>query len=317
MSTIRDSVAELYTPIYDQFLLEGMKEGEYSGVMEKVFDVREDSTKEVKHDDLSGLGMWEEADEGSGGNYEDPVLGYPKTFTHTKFIKKFQGSFESVDDDEYFLLKKEGQAKEMGRGCRARVEKDTGNYLYKGFGTAVTGPDGQYIWDTDHDKNREETGVNYDNLLSGAFSHDNLELAETQITTNMYTMSAIPIPISGKPLLVYPPALRGAVARVLSDRAIERPDTTERDSNRFAKGKAWSWEYEPVEWIWVNAANGGSNTAWYIIFPWMKHLVFYWRQRPHFTSWVDEENEYYSFKGRMRNSLGADNWRCGFASTGL
>jgi len=312
---IRDTVGQLYTPIYDQFLLEGMQEGEYPLQMAAVYDVREDKTSEVKHDDISGRPLWQETDEMSGGNYTDPVLGWPTTFAHKKYTDKFQASFEAVDDDEYFLLKKEGEAKAMGVGCRATVEKLTANYLYAGFSTAIA--DGQYLWDDDHDKNSEETGTDYDNELDGAFSHDNLETAETQITDNFYTKAGIPIPITGDPILLYPPALRGAVARVMSERANERPGTTERDINRFAKGKTWAWNYNPNEWVWLSSANGGSDTAWYVIFPWLKHLVFYWRQRPHFTTWINNEIHAYSFEGVTRLSYGADDWRCGFASTGL
>ena len=58
---------------------------------------------------------------------------------------------------------------------RAKIELDGAQRLYNGFGTDNTAPDGQYLWDSDHPKNREETGTTYDNLLTGAFSHDNLE----------------------------------------------------------------------------------------------------------------------------------------------
>jgi len=72
-------------------------------------------------------------------------------------------------------MNKVSTSQEMGRGGRAKVEKDCANYLSDGF--AVAGPDGQFIFDSDHPKNPEETGVTHDNLLSGAFSHDNLESA--------------------------------------------------------------------------------------------------------------------------------------------
>lgn len=313
MSSDRNQLAQMYTPIYDKFMSDAMKQ--YAQVMPEVYEVITDETKAYIVDDLSGLGMWDSVEEGEGGNYEDPVLGYPKTFTHSKFIKKFQVTFEAIDDDEYALLSKTGQAAQMGIGGVARQEQDAANIFSGGF--AAAGPDGQYIFDTDHPKNREETGTLYNNLLSGAFSHDNLEAAETQITANMFTMAGIPIPINEDPILLHPPALRGAVARVLSERANERPTTTMRDINRFAKGKAWAWNYKPVEWIYLNSAMGGSNTAWYIVFKSLGYFKFVWRQKPHFTMWTDEENEFYLYKGRQRYSLGNSNWRGAFGSTGL
>lgn len=309
MSTTRASVAELYTPIYDHFMLSTFNEEQQ--VSSKIFDVIEDSTKNYIVNDISGLGIWESSNELQSGNYEDPILGYSKTYTQGKFIKKFQTSFEAVDQDEYALLKKEGDAKQMGNGGRARVEVDSAQILINAF--SVAGPDGQYGFDFDHPKNREETGTLYSNLLSGAFSHDNLELAETQIAANFFDPKGLPIEQIEDPILLYAPALRGAVKRVLSERADERPGTTNRDINRFAG------RYQAIEWRYLAAGGifGGSNTAWFIIFKQLGFMKLIWSQKPHFTSWIDEENDSYKFKGRMLYSVGYDNWRMGFASTGL
>lgn len=309
MATSRATVAELYTPIYDHFMMSTFAEEQQ--VCNQVYDVIQDSTKNYIVNDISGLGIWESSNEYASGNYEDPVLGYSKTYTPGKFIKKFQTSFEAVDQDEYALLKKEGDAKQMGAGARAKVELDAAQILINAF--SVAGPDGQYGFDSDHPKNREETGTTYSNLLSGAFSHDNLEAAETQIAANFFDPKGIPIMPIEDPILLYPSALRGAVARVLSERAEERPGTTNRDINRFA-GK-----YKPVEWRYLGAGGifGGSNTAWYIIYKSLGFMKLVWQQKPHFTSWIDEENDSYKFKGRMLYAVGYDNWRMGFGSTGL
>jgi hypothetical protein len=304
----RAEVAQLYTPIYDEFMLQ--EYGEETQVHPKIFQIIEDSTKEYKTDGLSGLGEWVDADEDTDGGLETPVQGYAKTFTQTKFWKKFYATFEAVDQDEYALLKKEGEARSMGRGARAKIEKDCAAVLYAGFATG-TSPDGQYLWDTDHDKSTEETSVHYDNLLSGALSHDNLEAAEKQIADHFKDPAGIPIPQPERPLLVYPPALRGKVMRLLSDRANEQPDTALRNINRFA-GK-----YEAVEWRYLSADMGGSDTAWYIIFKEMNMLKVIWSAKPSFSAWIDEQLERYWFKGRMLNDCGATDWRCGFASTGV
>ena len=313
MTISRTSVDQLYVSIYDEFLLSTFNE--YEMVCKKVFKEVNTTQKNYKVDDISGLGMWQDQDELVGGNVEDPVLGYPKTYTIGKVTKQFQVSFEAIDDDEYALMKKEGEAKNMGEGIRSRMEYDAAvSQLYAGFST--DGPDGEYIYDTDHPKNRDETGTTYDNLLSGAFSHDNLETAEAQITNNMYNMKGLPIPISQDPILLYPPALRGVVNRVLNDRATERPSTTNRDINQFTARKG-PWNYRPIEWIWLNSANGGSDTAWYILFPWLGYYKVIMRQQPHYVSWTDYNIDAYNFKGRARYIFGIDNWRGGFASTGV
>ena len=309
MSTTRGQVAELYTPIYDHFMLSTFNEE--TMINGQLFEQIEDSTKLYIVNQISGLGVWESQNELSSGNFEDPVLGYSKTYTQGKFSKYFQTSFESVDQDEYALLKKEGDAKAMGAGGRARVEIDCSQVLINAF--SVAGPDGQYGFSASHPKNSQETGTTYSNLLAGPFSHDNLELAETQIAQNFFDMKGIPIEQIEDPILLYPPALRGAVKRVLDDRALERPGTTNRDTNRFA-GK-----YTPIEWRYLSAGGifGGSNTAWYIIYKQLGFLKIIWSQKPHFTSWIDEKVDAYLFKGRMLYACGYDDWRMGFASTGL
>jgi len=75
--------------------------------------------------------------------------------------------------------------------------------------------------------------------------------------------------------------------------------------------------YEPIEWRYLSAALGGSDTAWYIIYPELKLLAVVWSAKPHFTSWIDEEDEFYNFKGRMLYDTGALDWRAGLASTGV
>jgi len=307
MALTRSQVAELYTPIYDEFLLEDFAQD--SLVHPMLFQEISDSTKTYKYDGLSGLGEWEDADESSGGGYEDPVLSYPKTFTQTKKWKKFQVSFESVDQDEYALLKKQDDARQLGRGGRVKAEKDTSAVLNNGFDTA--GPDGQNLWSNSHPKNPQETGVTYDNLLSGPFSHDNLEAAEKQISDNYKDSKGLPIECAYNPCLVYGPSLRGQAARVLEQRANLRPGTDHNDINRFAG------RYTPVEWRYLSADLGGSDTAWFIIFKEVNFLKIIWSQRPHFTSWIDEDNEQYKFKGRMLYATGVCSWRAGFASTGL
>ncbi len=315
MATNRNRVIELYTPIYDEFLFDSYNE--YKQIHEDAgFTVIEDKTLNYITDSLSGLGEWEDSSEFDDGAFADPVLGYPKTFTQGKSLKRFKVSFEAVDMDEQAILSKVGLAKSMGRGGNAKVERNTSAIFNTGFSTA--GADGQYIFDLDHPKNADETGTIYSNLLSGPFSHDNLEAAETSISSNFISEDGIPIMPNEDPILLFPPALRGPVARVLNERAEERPTVTTRDINRFV-GKGSTFNYKPVEWWWLGSGQGraGSNTAWYIVFKSLGFFKIIWNQKPQFTSWVDYGIEAYCFAGRMLYATGNDNWRGAFGSTGL
>lgn len=308
MATIRDTIAQLYTPIYDEFMLEGYSEA--TQISPSIYRQVMDSTKEWKWDILSALGEWVDANESAGGGYEDPTLGWPKTLTQAKFWKKFQVSFEAVDQDEYALLKKEESARSMGRGGRMKVEKDTASTLYNGFSTV--GTDSQYLFDTDHPANRDATSTYRDNLLTGPLSHDNMELAESQIDDNFFDLAGVPCEPEGNPVVLVPPQIKGRCSRLFSERADLLPASVDRGAvNRFAGMYDWK------AWRYLSKKLGGSDTAWYIIYPAMGMLVHVWSAKPHFTSWIDEDTEQYKFKGRMLYAQGAVDWRFGFASTGL
>ena len=312
----RSQLSELFTPIYDEFMLMGFAEEKQVGP--QIFTIKDDLTKEWKFDGISGTGEWTAATELSSGGYEDLVLGYPKTITPLKYWKKILVSFEANDQDEYAKLK--GRAKDgnpsalgIGKGGNVKVERLMAAQIYGGFTTA--GPDGQYLYDTDHPKNREETGITYDNLLVGPLSHDNLELAEKKISDNLYDMKGLPIPVFDNPILLYPPALKGKAKRLLSDRADYIPEISAVNSemaiNQFAG------QYNPIMWRLLSAKEGGSDTAWYIIYKDAEALRGIYGRRPSFDNWIDKDIEAYVFKGSLMFASGPVFHNGLFASTGL
>ena len=304
----RAQLSELFTPIYDEFVLMGFAEEKQVGP--QIYTIKDDMTKDWKYDGISGTGEWKLATELSSGGYEDLVLGYPKTITPLKYWDKILVSFEANDQDEYAMLKgKITNAKQIGKGGNVKVERLMAAGIYGGFTTA--GPDGQYLYDTDHPKNREETGITYDNLLSGPLSHDNLELAEKKVSDNLYDMKGLPIPISESPILLYPPALKGTAQRLLSDRADLMPGSDKNDINIFAG------QYNPIMWRLLSAKEGGSDTAWYIVYKDAESLRGVYGRRPSFDNWVDKDIEAYVFKGSLMFACGAVDHRGIFASTGL
>lgn len=312
MANTRAQLSELFTPIYDEFMLMGFAEEKQVGP--QIFTIKDDMTKEWKFDGISGTGEWELATELSSGGYEDLVLGYPKTITPLKYWKKILSSFEATDQEEYAMLKgKITNAKQIGKGGNVKVERLMAAKIYGGFSEA--GPDGQYLYDNDHPKNREETGIVYDNLLVGPLSHDNLELAEKKVSDNLYDMKGLPIPMADNPILLYAPALKGKAERLLSDRAEYIPESglvnSEMAINRF------SGQYNPICWRLLSAKEGGSDTAWYIIYKEAESLRGVYGRRPSFDNWIDKDIEAYVFKGSLMFAAGAVDWRGVFASTGL
>lgn len=308
----RAELLDLFTPIYDEFTQ--MAFAEHTQAHPKVADVITDPTKDWKFNAISGLGTWEQVDEDSEEGLDHFVIGYEGTSTQAKYRKYFYVSFAVNDQMEYADLKaKIVRAEALGRGGRDRVERLVASKLYGGFTTA--GADGVTPFNNSHPKNPEETGTTYDNLLSGPFSHDNLELAEKQISDNYFDLDGIPIVPDVKPLIVYAPALRGIVERVLAERADKRPG--ELGTRTPEEINIYAGKYATLEWPYLSAKMGGSDIAWYILYPSMKMLKLIWGQKPKFASWIDDLRHRYYFDGWMWCHSVITDWRLGFASTGL
>ena len=312
MANTRSQLSELFTPIYDEFMLLGFAEEKQVGP--QIFTIKDDSTKDWKFDGISGSGEWTLATELSSGGYQDLVLGYPKTITPLKYWAKILVSFEVSDQEEYAILKsKVTNAKQIGKGGNVKVERLMAAQIYGGFTTA--GPDGQFLISDSHPKNREETGIVYDNLLDGPLSHDTLESAEKQVADNLYDMKGLPIPITERPIFLYAPALKGTVERLLADRADYRPGDvgtrSEMEINQFAG------QYNPIMWRLLSAKEGGSDSAWYIVYKEAESLRGIYARRPSFDNWIDKDIEAYVFKGSLMFASGPVDWRGIFGSTGL
>ena len=306
----RAELLDLFTPIYDEFAMVAAQ-----GVDVKhpqIFDVVIDPTKDFKFNAISGLGAWEEVTEDSEDGLDHFVIGYEGTITPVKIRKYFYVTFEVNEQMEYAALKaKIARAEALGRGGQAKLELLAAAIMIAGFTTACA--DGQILYSNSHPKNPEETGTTYDNLLDSAFSHDALETAEQQIDANFFDMDGLPMStFAGKPHLVYPPALRGPVARVLSERADEQPGTTLRNIN------VYSGKYSPIEWPYIGAALGGTDTQWHIIYPMLKNLKMIKNSAsPQYASWIENLKQRYYFDGWQHAQAGVEDWRGLFASTGL
>jgi len=289
----RSNLDALVTPGLDEVLLSSYTMGDK--VHPKLFSIKSDKSRAVTVDSVSVLSDWEGFDEGEGVPQEDPVQGYDKTFTHSKFGKALKITFEAYEDDEYAVLKQEHNAKMMGRGAITKVEVDTAGIF--NLHTTTAGPDGVALVDAAHPKNDLESATVYDNELTGStsvLSHDSIESMEILQAANMRDMKGNIIARPKKRICLVPPALEGTADRIFNARALERPSEVTRDINRYA-GK-----YEIVCWDYLTT----STTAWWVVFPEFDALRLYWRRKPSFRHYVDEDTQSYIWNGTMRYSLG-------------
>lgn len=312
---IRDDIPDLYTPLFDEVTMAQMNE--VAPELEKVFDNRTDDSKQVDVSSVTGLGIWEAVDEGKGITHEDPVQMYNESFVHDEFGKGFDVTFTALDDDEYAILKKVDNAKALGAGAIQRTETARGDLFNNAFTAGATaGADGVALCSSTHPKNPNESSTYYDNAIVDVFSHAGLEAMELQIANNLRNPKGGIITMPKTAYIVAGWALQGIILRTISERATDRPGTTNRDINIHAKGKEGSIDYMPLISQYIT-----STTAWFVVFPslgGLGGLRFYWRQKPHYDSFVDYTNRRYNFEGAMRYSLGwtGDGWRSVWGSTG-
>ena len=296
---LNSSMPDIVTPVYDRLLVEKYDEVEKKFSM--FFHEDEDDSIKYESSSISALSIWDEIPQGTAITEEDPVQMYNQSYVHVKYGKAMKLSQEGLDDDEYGVLKAiDGRAGMIGEGAGLRVETLASNIFNNAFTTA--GADGVALVDHQHPKNPNESTTYYDNELSGADSaldHDSIEDFEINRAANLKGPkgSFIPVPVKG--YLLVPPALEGTADRMVAERATKRPGELINDINRYA-GK-----YDAVTWQYLL---NGSTTAWFIVYPSMRGLLFFWRRRPSFDSYWDPKTESIIFNGKMRISAGWEGW---------
>jgi len=303
----RDDVTDLMTPIYDEAMLETYDM--LKKVCEKLFYIQDDDSKQVDTTGVSGLGQWTATPEGTAITQEDIVQMYNESFVHTKYANAFKVTDEAMEDDEYALISKVETAEEMGKGAVVQQERMCADIF--NLHTTTAGADEVALVDAAHPKNPNESGTTYDNELTGAssaLSHESIEDMDILIAGNLKDPKGILVPRPVRGCLLVPPALFGTARRLVSERAWERPGTPEREINVYAGA------YQVEEWRYLDA----STTAWWIVYPELKGLRYYWRRRPHFDSYYDPTQESYVFNGKMRASVGwtGEGWRTVWGSVG-
>ena len=306
---LNSTMPDVYTPVYDRLLVERYEQTEQK--FDKLFYVDTDDSKQVDSSSISGQGIWELIQQGNPITEEDPVQMYNQSYVHDKYGIALKLSQEALDDDEYGVLKQtENEAGMGGEGAAMRVETVCSDILNNA--TSTNGADGVPIQDHQHPKNPNESTTYYDNELTGADSaldHDAIEDMEILRAANLKNPKGNFIPVPANGYLVVPPALEGTADRMVSERATKRPGELINDINRYA-GK-----YEPMMWQYLL---NGSTTAWWIIYPSMRGMRFYWRRKPSFDSYWDPTTESIVFNGKMRISVGWEGWgwRCLWGSVG-
>lgn len=276
----------------------------------KIYKVN--TSKKAKETDfgLGAFGDWTARDnEFSEVSYATLDTGYERVYTHKAFTKGFIIGRELYDDEQYRQIQKFPAA--MARAGRAFVEKQAHSFVHQAFGGAAmtTGTtykifDGQPLISATHPLvNSTEKGSN---LATGALNDTNLKAAMKVMRETVDEAGNL-ISCSAKKLVV-PPALEFTAKELVN--SAQKAGTDLNDINTI-KGSL-----QVVVDDYLGEAAGGSDTAWFLIDPAICELNFFWRVRPEFKWDEDFDTFAAKYRGYMRFSYGASDWRGIVGSTG-
>jgi len=139
------------------------------------------------------------------------------------------------------------------------------------------------------------------------FGHDNLETMKVAMTEQQ-TDDGIPLSLSGKIMLVLPPALeREGMQETMS---VLTPESANNAINVFKGNMDMSVS------TFLAASNGGSDTAWFATVPGRAKLYHEVRQAPNLETDVNIKNKVVTFTVDARWANYSRDWRRTWASKG-
>ena len=267
----------------------------------KIYNVL--TSKKAKETDygLGAFGDWvERASELAEVQYDTIDPGLEREYVHKAFTKGFMLGRELVDDEQYNQINKMPAA--LARSGRAFVEKEAAKTFIGATTTAIY--DGKALLAADHPLlNSSKTGCN---LVTGALTPATLKEAMTMMRETVDEAGNI-IAASPKKLIV-PPALEYTAKEILNSTQLA---DTQLNNVNSVKGAL-----ELVVYDYIGAANGGSDTAWFIMDPTLAQINFFWRVKPEFKWGEDFDTFVAKYRAYMRFSYGVSDWRGIVGSTG-
>ena len=265
------------------------------------------STKAREHDwGMGAFGDWEKRlSQLDVVDYKTLSPGLDRTYIHEAFTQGFMVTREMYDDEDYRQMEKLPQA--MSRSGRAKVEKDAMTLLINGFDPLKPIYDGKALFAVDHPL--LDSALTCSNLATGVLNDANLKIALKLMRETVDEAGNL-IQLKATKLIV-PPALEDTAIRILKSTQIAGGELN--DTNKFLN----SYGIEVVVMDYLSDAAGGSDTAWYLQDASRHELNFFWRIRPEFK-WEESFDDFVSkYRGYMRYSFGASDWRGIMGSTGL
>lgn len=263
---------------------------EKSEQFNKIFNVN--SSKKAREHDLllGGFQPWSDKTETGSVVYQDPATGYEIEYKHKSFASGFKVTREMHDDDQYNVINK--MPKALAHSGRTKVDNDAAAVLNNGFdGVANAIYDGQALFSAAHPL---KGGGTASNLVTGALTDANLKLA-------IEAMHSAPDETGNK--IQYNPT-KLIVPRKLEFLAREIVGSEKKSGTDFNDMNTLKGSLEVVVYDYLT-----DDDAWFIMDPNVAQLNFFWRVKPEFKHEEDFDTLEAKYRGYMRYSYGASDFR--------
>ena len=174
-ATLPDLDLEDMLPAIDDVIYEG--HGEWPEQYTEVFNVM-DSTRSIEQTtEVTGLSGFIVTPEGADATFDDPVPGFPKTYTHLQYSLGFRASKIMAMNNKFETIRR--MARELGVSARDTREIIAADVFNQAFNVAFPGPDQVALCDLSHPL-AKSGGTEQNRLTADAdLSPTSLELALT------------------------------------------------------------------------------------------------------------------------------------------
>jgi hypothetical protein len=262
----------------------------------------------------AGTGYLELTPEGQPFAQDSRLIGYTTTWVPAKFTSGVTVTLENIQDrdyqaqlDEYSDLTVSGQeTKDRDAfwllGKYAFTAQASVPSFYSQYG------DAKPLCSTTHPRKDGGTAQSNASATGLPFSETALETARLAIMGQLMD-NGKPMRVgTGKLILVVPPALEKAA--VVVTKGEKRSGTANNDINIY------DGLFTVISSQYISAAQGGSDTQWFVIDPRVAKLCFYLRKDLSTSRYIDNRTKDVTFDIYGRWTIGYGDWRGVWGSKG-
>lgn len=267
-----------------------------------------------EHSAYTGLGSVPLVTEGATYGEDSIIATYTTTFTAKKYGNTMPVTVE-LYEDQNGPQKIAGRAREAARVLARKSEILAASIFNNAFSTSYTSyGDAKPLCSTDHTRADGGTAQSNASATSIPLTEANLETAVVAMRAQLDDRGQV-IAMSPKVLLVPPALEKEAFIITGSDK---RSGTADNDLNVYGMKKYTGGMLDVIVWDYLGAAQGGSDTAWFLLSDDHK-VTWKWRKKP-MVQKLDEavgaKNDIMYWKYNFRAAFGWLDWRGVWGSQG-